>query len=155
MQACQVNCQYLIPLIKQCTWCYLHTKTILLGALWAEITRLSWRRDRCLATCGSLNIDIERVLIDPSRFFNSNLYQRLHTLHPFGMSLEVLLFTFCPLSGIILDGIHKNFKVMFPVDGLRLMIFRPSLNNFPALSWREQVPFQWDNVVRFVLDQQA
>jgi hypothetical protein len=25
---------------------------------------LSWRRDRCLATFGSLNIDVERVLID-------------------------------------------------------------------------------------------
>jgi hypothetical protein len=29
------------------------------------------------------------------------------------------------LSGIILDGIHKYFKVVFPVYGFRLTIFRP------------------------------
>jgi hypothetical protein len=38
----------------------------LLGALSAEtIPYLSWRRDRCLATFGSLKIDVERVLKDP------------------------------------------------------------------------------------------
>ena len=44
-------------------------KTILLGALSAEtITYLSWRRDMCLATFGSLKIGVELVLIDPSGF---------------------------------------------------------------------------------------
>jgi len=54
---------------------FTHT-TILLGALSAGTTiYLSWRRDGCLATFGSLNIDVERVLIYPLSFFNSNLYQ--------------------------------------------------------------------------------
>jgi hypothetical protein len=65
-------------------------------------------------------IDVERVLIDPLSFFYSNLYERPQTLHPF-----TLLFTFCLLFGIILDGIHKYFKVMFRVYGFRLTIFRP------------------------------
>jgi hypothetical protein len=29
------------------------------------------------------------------------------------------------LSGIILNGIHKYFKLMFPVYGIRLTIFGP------------------------------
>ena len=33
---------------------------------------------------------------------------------------QVFLFTFC----IILAGIHINFKVMFPIYGIRLTIFR-------------------------------
>jgi len=43
----------------------------------------------------------------------------------FGKSINILLLTFFPLSDIILDGIHKNFKVMFPVYGFRLTIVRP------------------------------
>jgi hypothetical protein len=44
-------------------------KTILLGALLAVITTyLSWRRDGCLTTFGSINIDVERVLIYPLSF---------------------------------------------------------------------------------------
>jgi hypothetical protein len=34
-------------------------------------------------------------------------------------------FKFYPLSGIILDRIHKYFKVVFPVYGIRLTVFRP------------------------------
>jgi len=37
----------------------------------------------------------------PTEFFNSNLQKWPHTLHPFGKSIQVLLFMFCPLSGII------------------------------------------------------
>ena len=77
-------------------------------------------------TFGYLTIDVERVFIDPlSCFLNSNLYYQPHTLHPFVKSIKVLLFAFCPVSGIILDGIHKYFKVVFPVYGFRLTIFRP------------------------------
>ena len=45
-----------------------------------------------------------------SGFFYSNLHKRPHTLHPFGKSIQVLLYAFCPLSSIILDGIHENVK---------------------------------------------
>jgi hypothetical protein len=42
----------------------------------------------------SLKIDVERVLIDPVSFFNSNLYERPHTLHPFGKSREGTAYPF-------------------------------------------------------------
>jgi hypothetical protein len=32
--------------------------------------------------------------------------------------IYVLILTFCPLSDIILDGIHLNFEVMFPISML-------------------------------------
>ena len=121
-----MNFQYLIPLSSSLHNVMYTLKTILLGALTAEtISYLLWRRDRCLATFGSLKIDVERVLIYSLSVFNSNLYKRPHTLHSFGKSIQVLLFTIFPLSGIVLDGIHNNFKVMFPVYGFRLTIFRP------------------------------
>jgi hypothetical protein len=40
---------------------------------------------------------------------------------------------FCPLSDITLNGIHKYFKVIFPVYGFRLTIFRPFGEH---ISWR-------------------
>ena len=50
--------------------CDFNTKTMLLGSLSVEtIAHLSWRRDMCLATFGSLKIDVERVLIDPTEVF--------------------------------------------------------------------------------------
>ena len=49
----------------------------------------------------------------------------IYAIYPCLLPLEVLFFTFCPLSCIIPDGIHKNCKVLFPVYGLRLTIFRP------------------------------
>ena len=39
--------------------------------------------------------------------------------------VKVILFTFVPMSAICLDGLHKNFKVMFPVYGFRSTIGRP------------------------------
>jgi hypothetical protein len=66
---------------------FTHT-TILLGALsLGTTTYLSWRKDACFATFGFLNIDVERVLIYPLSFFNSNLYQWPNTLHPFRKSI--------------------------------------------------------------------
>jgi hypothetical protein len=45
--------------------------------------------------------------------------------------------SFCPLSSIILDGIHKYFKVVFPVYGFRLTIFRSFVehDNFKVTSY--------------------
>jgi len=55
----------------------------------------------------------------PIEFYNSNLYQRPHT-HSERVSKSSFS-RFFPLSGIyVLDGIHKNLKVMFPVYGFRL-----------------------------------
>jgi hypothetical protein len=44
----------------------------------------------------------------PIAFCNYNLYQRRHTLYPFGMSILVFHFFFCSFSGIILNGIQKK-----------------------------------------------
>jgi hypothetical protein len=82
---------------------------ILLGDLTTEtIAYLSWRRDRCLTTFGSLKNHVERVLIDPLRFFNSNLYKWPHTLHPFGKSIQVFLFTICPSTTLMKEEILDN-----------------------------------------------
>jgi hypothetical protein len=61
---------------------------------------------------------------------------------------ETLLFTFCPLSGIILDGILKYFKIMFPVYGFRLTIFRPFggvVDNFKVTSYNvaSRIIYEW------------
>ena len=64
------------------------------------------------------------MLIDPLRFSILICINDL-TLFAHSERVEVLRFTFCPLSDIFLDGLHKNFKVMFLVYGLRLTICRP------------------------------
>ena len=89
------------------------------------MTYISWRRDRCLATFGSLRINVERVLIDPLSFIILICISDLTLFTHSERVSKSFLFTLCPLSGIILDGIHKYFKVMFPVYGFRLTIFRP------------------------------
>lgn len=54
----------------------------------------------------------------PIEFFNSNLYQRPHTLQP--IQKEYISPPHAStLSDIILDGIHTNFKVTFPVSGFK------------------------------------
>ena len=68
-----------------------------------------------------LNIDVARVLIDPLSLL------LLICIHRFRNSIYFFL-TFRPLSDIILDGIHKNVDVMFPIYGFRLTIFRPLAN---------------------------
>ena len=42
-----------------------------------------------------------------------------------------------------------------PFDHLRASVVQRQFSNFSAISWREQVNFQWDDEVRFVLDQKA
>jgi hypothetical protein len=42
-----------------------------------------------------------------------------------------------------------------PFDHLRVSVVQRQFSNFSAISWREQVNFQWDDEVRFVLDQKA
>jgi len=61
------------------------------------------------------------MLIDPLSF---SILIRINDLTLFTHSerVEVLLFTFCPMSAIFLEGLHKNFKVMFPVYGVRLTL---------------------------------
>jgi hypothetical protein len=67
---------------------FTHTNNIIRAKIITWVTR---RTDRCSAICGSLNIDIERVLIDPLTFFNSNLYQRLQIIGLFYVPLEFQL----------------------------------------------------------------
>jgi hypothetical protein len=57
------------------------------------------------------------------------------------------------LSGIILDGIHKYFKVVFPVYGFRFTIFRPfgenlsqrGVDNFKVTSYNvtSRITYEW------------
>lgn len=37
---------------------------------------------------------------------------------------QIVFLAFSPLSGMILDYINTNFDAVFPIDGLRLTIFR-------------------------------
>ena len=107
---------------------FTHNNNIVRALSTETITYLSWRRDRCLATFRSLKIDVERLLINPLSFLK--LKSVLATSHSSPIRKEYLnpLFTFCPLSGIILNRIHRYFKVVFPVYGSRLTIFRPFVN---------------------------
>jgi len=73
-----------------------------------------------LAAFVSGKIGVAWVFIDPL-----SLYQRPRSLLSFRNEYLCLLFHFFPLSGIILDGIYKNFKVMFPIYGFKVTIFRP------------------------------
>jgi hypothetical protein len=69
-----MNCQFLIPLSSslrnviytQKQYCYGPCRR-------GKTTYMSWGKDRCLATLWSLEIDVERVLLDPLRFINSRL----------------------------------------------------------------------------------
>ena len=36
-----------------------------------------------------------------------------------------------------------------------VIVVQRQLSNFSAISWREQINFQWDDEVRFVIDQHA
>jgi hypothetical protein len=66
---------------------------------------------------------------------------------------------FYSLPGIILDGIHKYFKLVFPVYGFRLTIFRPFgehsrmrdvVDNFKVTSYNvaSRIIYEWVKSVR-------
>ena len=38
---------------------------------------------------------------------------------------------------------------------IKVIVVYRQFSNFSAISWREQVNFQWDDEIRFVLDQHA
>jgi hypothetical protein len=72
---------------------------------------------------------ISYVYIRPiaSKMFNYKHVLLHHNIDEFNYKPPDYLsppFKFYPLSGIILDRIHKYFKVVFPVYGFRLTIFR-------------------------------
>ena len=106
--------------IKHFKYCYFYTKTKLLRALSVGTTiYLSWRCNRCSATFGSASAHW------PIKSFNHNLYQRPNRLNPFGTSFHVFFFTYIyfPFSGIILDRIHMQFKVILPLCTIFLLDF--------------------------------
>ena len=59
----------------------------------------------------------------PSEFSDSNLNQRPNSFDPFWKGINLLFFSFCPFSVIVLLGIHKKFEVVLPIYGLWLTIF--------------------------------
>jgi hypothetical protein len=69
--------------------------------------------------------------------------------------VEVLLFTFCPLSGTFLDGIHKTFKVLNQFYGFTITIVRPFrehisqrgiVNNVKVTSYNveSRIIYEWE-----------
>ena len=54
------------------------------------------------------------------------------------------------------DPLHKTLAQSATVDIQWAIVVYRQLSNFSAISWREQVNFQWDNdEIRFLLDQHA
>lgn len=80
--------------------------------------------ETCVATLSwSFKIDIVRVLLDLLNVCLILICIKNHKLLAFRKSIYVLFFRFCSFSGIILDRIHKNFK-LFPIYDFRLTIFQ-------------------------------
>ena len=77
--------------------------------------------ETCLTTFWSFKIDVVRVLLDPLNVCLILICINNHKLLAHSESI-MSSFIFCPFSGIILDGIHKNFK-LFPIYDFRLTIF--------------------------------
>ena len=89
--------------------------------------------------CASANLTIN--------IFNSNLY-------PIGKSIYVFWFTRCPLSGITLDGIHKNLKFCFQLMNLgspyfghltnksyRSVVGNVHVTSYNVASW---ITYEWE-----------
>ena len=66
---------------------------------------------------------------------------RPYIFHPFGKSIQALLFTLCPLSGINLDGIHKYFTFTI----FRLFSTRGVIDNFKVTSYSgaSRIIYEW------------
>ena len=74
--------------IKQCV-------IIVMGLVGVDNNILVMEGRHCLAAFKSL-----KIAYRPIAFCNSNLYQRPHTLYPFGMSILVFHFSFCSPESI-------------------------------------------------------
>lgn len=97
----------------------------------------------------------------PSAFFISNLNKRPNSFDPIWKGTNLLFFSFCPFSGIVLHRVHKKFEVVFPIYGLWLTIFRTFSKDFtiipivydaliPRNDMASGTIFKWRIVVRQV-----